>query len=199
MATLGNLSSGTIADNNGSGTIGAVGPFLSAGGGIPSKATLEIWGWTVASSSQKIRLCIFNDDGSGLHPSTTCVGVTDEVTLTDVANPGDHVYDFSNFTQQAAPTLVGTTNYWIAIWWGTSTGTGFPEHLKGSSTSHSHYQSGVTYSSSAKPVVPSWNDGGIGEIFGIFYFTYQPVGIDYPQHVRVYGGGNIMSVTSITG
>lgn len=188
MATLGDLSSGAVLDNNATGVIGAWGPYqTNAQGGVPSKATIEIFDWSAAASSQKWRLCIFNDDGTGLHPSTTCVGVTDEITLTDVANPGDHTYDFPNFTQQPAPTLLANTNYWISLWWGTSTGTGFPDYLKAPFTSHSHFQSGVTYSSSAKPVVPSWTDGGTGEQAGIFYFTYAAAVTSvlgqYPTHV----------------
>lgn len=130
---------------------------------------------TIAGAdTQKMRLLIYGDDGTGNHPSTTLVGVTDEISFSS-AIPSNSWVTFPGWTNfGGAPTLAAATRYWLGAWWGTKSGSSQIQ-IDGTDDAPKviHGSGGVTYSSTANPSVASWGTGSALRRYAL-YFEYNP-------------------------
>lgn len=140
-------------------------------GGDLTDGHIHIQAPPTASDTQKLRLLVYADDGTGDHPSTTLVGVTDEVTMSLATGTGwKTIGGWTSFG--GPPTLDPDTKYWLGAWWGTKAGGGGSQ-ISVSATDDSvkviHGQSGITYSPTANPVVSSWGAGGTLRRYGLYF------------------------------
>jgi len=187
-------------DSNVSGVVSLNGWYLSATSNlVPDFTGLVASGWTHIDSlagagtrSQKLRMTIWGDAGGASGPSTTLIGVTDEVIVNQATSLPAWI-QFSAWTNfGGAPTLTPLTRYWVGLWYGTVAGSGqVNNNVDGSGTNpanaggHSWFQTAVTYSTTANPSVASWSDtGGIQNDSLYFDYeggTYTPVIVGQPR------------------
>jgi hypothetical protein len=147
---------GFSTDNSADGVILAYGPFTTDSTQIVPLYAEEFKAAYTASGTQKTRLVVFNDTGSG--PGTTVLAASDELAPPNDGTPEWHTLAWSD-TRHLPP----STNIWIATWFGTKTSTGevqIPANI-GQVSGNQRYQTGVTYSPTSDPVVPSWLDRGV--------------------------------------
>ena len=109
-------------DSNSSGTVVVGGRYTTGSGGLAVGAgKVYFRGMSTGSGSQSVRLVIYPDNGSDA-PSTTPVGVSDPVTITQSTPAG--WLSFPGWTEfGGAPTLAADSSYWVGIWWGSQTDT----------------------------------------------------------------------------
>lgn len=113
------------------------------------------------SRSQPLRLCIYLGGTPGVGPTTTLIGVTDEV-IVDETTPANAWLQFPGWTNFGGPPSVDVANtYWVGVWTGPNSG-GRAYLTYNDDPAHEHVRgnASVPYSSSANPSVPSWGDGG---------------------------------------
>lgn len=173
---LGYNTIGTSTNDNSSGTIECTGNSFTTDANSLKLITgfAHFQGFSSAGTqSQKLRLAIFADNGSGTGPSTTVVAVTDEVVVTDSMVPG--WVEFSGWTEMGgAPTLAANTKYWLA-WWTGPTGAGgglalinFHLNTIGGGFVGDSFSS-AAYSSTANPTVTSWSVSGSSEEYALYF------------------------------
>ena len=172
-----------------SGAMSLVGPYWSN----PYGGLLTDYGFYTyflegsGTRSQKFRIIIYNDNGSGTNPGTTLVGVTDEMTVSDVTTMPSWITGSTWTSFGGAPTLAARTKYWIGVWYGTQIG-GNRAYLRAnfSSNAWNYLSTGlstpITYSPTANPgSSPSWTtaSAGYASIYSNYVSTHATIGHDF--------------------
>jgi hypothetical protein len=125
--------------------------------------------------SQKCRMTIYGDAGGFTGPSTTLIGVTDEVIISQATTLPAWI-EFPGWTNfGGAPSATPLTKYWVGFWFGTvvaSANALVTEDIPGPAAAHSFFNLAVTYSTTANPVVASWTDSGGFQTYSS-YFNYE--------------------------
>jgi RHS repeat-associated protein len=156
-------------DSNGDGTVVVGGSYNTGSQAVAvSVGKAYFNGMTTGSGSQKLRLAIYPDDGSGA-PATTPLAVSDEVTITQATAPG--WITFSGWTAAGgAPKLAAHTSYWVGLWWGTQTGSAaFEIGLDTNSSTPQYYNSSASYSSGSNPSLPGgWSASSPGQQYSVY-------------------------------